>query len=132
MSARILLMLQKWSVLGEYSNRSFFSDFRPSSLVCRIHNTYVLASAWDIVSVTLNGFAIDGIDDSNIKTKLRDDKDFRQRYLVLYDMVNILVNMCQDKFSVLATAARAFTLVLYIRPSDSSLSTLREIFQVES
>lgn len=74
----------------------------------------MLASAWNIVSVTLNGFAID-VDDSNIKTKLRDDKDFRQRYLVLYDMVNILVNMCQDKFSVLATAARAFT-VLYKRP----------------
>ena len=74
----------------------------------------MLASAWNIVSVTLNGFAID-VDDSNIKTKLRGDKDFRQRYLVLYDMVNILVNMCQDKFSVLATAARAFT-VLYKRP----------------
>jgi hypothetical protein len=69
----------------------------------------MLASAWNIVSVTLNGFAIDGLADRNIKMKLRDDKDFRQRYLVQYDMVNILVNMCQDKFSVLATAARAFT-----------------------
>ena len=69
----------------------------------------MLASAWNIVSDTLNGFAIDGLTDRNIKTKLRDDKDIRQRYLVLYDMVNILVNMCQDKFSVLATAARAFT-----------------------
>ena len=75
----------------------------------------MLASAWNIVSVTLNGFAIDGLTDRNIKTTLRDDKDIRQRYLVLYDMVNILVNMCQDKFSVLATAARAFT-VHYKRP----------------
>ena len=75
----------------------------------------MLASAWNIVSVTLNGFAIDGLTDSNIKVKLKDDKDFRQRYLVLYDMVNILVNMCQDKFSVLATATRAFTL-LYKHP----------------
>ena len=75
----------------------------------------MLASAWNIVSVTLNGFAIDGLTDRNIKMKLRDDKDIRQRYLVLYDMVNILVNMCQDKFSVLATAARAFT-VPYKRP----------------
>jgi hypothetical protein len=103
-------MLQKWSVLGEYSNRSFFPDFHFSLLVCRIHNTYMLASAWNIVSVTLNGFAMDGLADTNIKKKLRDDKDFRQRYLVLYDMVNVLVNMCQDKFSVLATVARAFTL----------------------
>ena len=75
----------------------------------------MLASAWNIVSVTLNGFAIDGLTDRNIKTKLRDDEDIRQRYLVLYDMVNILVNMCQDKFSVLATVARAFT-VPYKRP----------------
>ena len=109
MSARILLMLQKWSVLGGYSNRLFFPDFHLSLFVCRIHNTYMLASAWNIVSVTLNGFAMDDLNDSNIKTTLRDDRDFRERYLVLYDMVNILVNMCQDKFSVLATAARAFT-----------------------
>lgn len=110
MSARILPMLQKWSVLGGCSNRrSFYPDFHLSLLVCRIHNTYMLASAWNIVSVTLNGFAIDGLTDRNIKMKLRDDQDIRQRYLVLYDMVNILVNMCQDKFSVLATAARAFT-----------------------
>jgi hypothetical protein len=75
----------------------------------------MLASAWNIVSVTLNEFATDGLNDRNIKRMLRDDKDIRQRYLVLYDMVNILVNMCQDKFSVLATAARAFT-VLYNLP----------------
>lgn len=68
----------------------------------------MLASAWNIVSDTLNGFAIDGLTDRNIKSKLRDDNDIRQRYLVLYDMVNILVNMCQVKFSVLATTARAF------------------------
>jgi hypothetical protein len=68
MSARIL-MLQKWSVLGEYSNRSFFSDFHPSLLVYRIQNTYILASAWNIVSVALNGFAIDGLADRNIISK---------------------------------------------------------------
>ena len=70
----------------------------------------MLASAWNIVSDTLNGFAIEGLTDKNIKTKLKDDKDMRQRYLVLYDMVNILVNMCQIKFSVLATTTRAFAI----------------------
>ena len=75
----------------------------------------MLASAWSIVSDSLNGFAINGLNDSNIKSKLRDDTDIRRQYLVLYDMVNILVDMCQDKFSVLATAARAFT-VPYKRP----------------
>ena len=68
----------------------------------------MLASAWNIVSDTLNGFAIDGLTDKNIKTKLKDDHDLRKDYLVLYDMVNNLVNMCQVKFSVLATTARAF------------------------
>jgi hypothetical protein len=68
----------------------------------------MLASAWNIVSDALNGFAIDGLTDKNIKSKLRDNKDFRQHYLALYDIVNILVNICQVKFSVLATTARAF------------------------
>jgi hypothetical protein len=75
----------------------------------------MLASAWNIVSDTLNGFAIDGLTDKNIKSKLRDDTDIRQRYLVLYDMVNNLVNMSQVKFSVLATTARTFT-VSHKRP----------------
>jgi len=70
----------------------------------------MLASAWNIVSDTLNEFAIDGLTDKNIKTKLKNDKDMRERYLVLYDMVNIIVNMCQVKFSVLATTARAFAI----------------------
>ena len=70
----------------------------------------MLASAWNIVSDTLNGFAIDSLTDKNIKAKLKDDKDMRERYLVLYDMVNILVNMCQVRFSVLATTARAFAI----------------------
>ncbi len=34
------------------------------------------------------------------------DKEFRARYLVLFDMVNILVELCQNKFATLATTSR--------------------------
>lgn len=67
----------------------------------------MLASAWRIVSDTLNGLAIDGLTDKNAKTKLKNDPNLRARYLVLFDIVKILVKMDQDRFSVLATTARA-------------------------
>jgi hypothetical protein len=68
----------------------------------------MLASAWRIVSETLNGLAIDGLTDKNVKTKLKNDPNLRARYLVLFDIVKILVKMDQDRFSVLATTARAY------------------------
>lgn len=70
----------------------------------------MLASAWSIVSETLNGLVIDGLTDNNVKTKLRDDPDMRERYLILCDILDVLVKMNQDKFSVLATTARAYSL----------------------
>jgi hypothetical protein len=68
----------------------------------------MLASAWKIVSDSLDALAIDGVSDSNIKMKLKSDPHIRERYLVLYDMVNVLVKMSQDRFSVLATTTRAY------------------------
>lgn len=69
----------------------------------------MLASAWKLVSDSLNELAIDGLTDKNIKSKLKTDPDMRARYLVIYDMVNDLVTMSQNRFSVLATTTRMFT-----------------------
>ncbi len=70
----------------------------------------MLASAWSIVSEALNGLVIDGLTDNNVKTKLKDDPDIRERYLVLCDILDVLLKMNQDKFSVLATTARAYSI----------------------
>jgi len=66
----------------------------------------MLASAWKLVSETLNDLAIDGITDKNVKLKLKNDANMRERYMVLYDIVNVLVDMSQDRFSLLATTTR--------------------------
>jgi hypothetical protein len=66
----------------------------------------MLASAWKIVSETLNNFTVNGVRDENIKSKLKSDPILREQYLLLCDMVNMLVEVSQNKFSVLATTAR--------------------------
>lgn len=76
------------------------------SMLLRLHNSYMLASAWKIVAATLRGFAMIGIRDENIKNKLQNDSILREQYLVLYDVVNTLVDLSQRRFSVLATTAR--------------------------
>lgn len=65
-----------------------------------------------MVQDTLNGLTIDGLSDRNIKVQLKNDKDMRDRFLVLYDMVNVLVEMSHAKFSVLATTTRKLLIPL--------------------
>lgn len=96
----------------------------------------MLASAWKIVSDSLNALAVDGVLDRNVKMKLKNNPDIRERYLVLYDMVNVLVKMSQDRFSVLATTTRAFHSSLFFFLSSKcpllpNYSTLREILQIQ-
>jgi len=89
----------------------------------------MLASAWKIVSDSLNDLAIDGVTDKNIKNKLKSNSDIRERYLVIYDMVGDLVLMSQSRFAVLATTTRMFRCFLHSMPADSQVSPLFEIFQ---
>ncbi|CAA7261735.1 unnamed protein product [Cyclocybe aegerita] len=86
----------------------------------RVHNSFMLASAWKIVSETLNNLAVDGLSDKNVKLKLKNDVDMRDRYLVLYDMVNTLVDVSQDRFSVLATTTPRYSRYFRLKPNESS------------
>lgn len=72
----------------------------------RIHNTYMLASAWRIVLSTLRDLEGDGLLDQTVKIQLKKNQNLRSRYLILFDMVNDLVKISQAKFSVLATTTR--------------------------
>ncbi|KAL1736146.1 hypothetical protein EV714DRAFT_242551 [Schizophyllum commune] len=69
----------------------------------RIHNAYLLASAWKIASDTLALLAKEGLKDHTAKNQLKNNEKMRSRYLVLFDMVGHLVDMSQAKFAVLAT-----------------------------
>ncbi|TRM69506.1 hypothetical protein BD626DRAFT_533140 [Schizophyllum amplum] len=69
----------------------------------RIHNAYLLASAWKIASDTLALLAREGLEDRTVKQQLKSNEKMRSRYLVLFDMVGHLVDMTQTKFAVLAT-----------------------------
>lgn len=44
-------------------------------------------------------------DDKQIKLTLQQNDGFRKQYLVLYDLVNIIVGVNQQKFAQLATTA---------------------------
>ncbi|KAL0068782.1 hypothetical protein AAF712_004111 [Marasmius tenuissimus] len=69
----------------------------------RIHNAYMVASAWKLVADTLCELEEDGLDDSRVVKQLTDKPEIRGRYLILYDMINNLVDIHQTKFAVLAT-----------------------------
>jgi hypothetical protein len=77
----------------------------------------MLASAWKIVSDTLNEFAVEGLTDKNAKLQLKSNPDMRERYLILCDMVDVLVKMNQDRFAVLATTAREFSFISVVKVS---------------
>ncbi|ESK96615.1 hypothetical protein Moror_6835 [Moniliophthora roreri MCA 2997] len=73
-----------------------------SIISTRIHNAYMLASAWKLVADSLCELQTDGISDEQIVQQLKTKEDLKSHYLVLYDMVNIVVDLLQTKFGVLA------------------------------
>ncbi|KAJ4483176.1 hypothetical protein J3R30DRAFT_3697951 [Lentinula aciculospora] len=69
----------------------------------RIHNAYLLGSAWKIVVDLLYVLQEGGLSDESVIPTLKRDNALRSQYLLLYDLVIILVDLNQTKFSVLAT-----------------------------
>ena len=72
----------------------------------RIHNAYMIASGWKIVLDILRGLEKSGLKHATAHAQLRKEDGLRSRYLALCDIVNVLVDLCQMQFSVLATTTR--------------------------
>ena len=67
----------------------------------------MLASAWKIIRNRLEALDNSGLTDARIKAQLLERPDLREEYLILYDIVNTLVDALQHRFSVLAMSASA-------------------------
>jgi hypothetical protein len=61
-------------------------------------------------------------DNAALKVSLRKDPKLRSKYLVLYDLVNNIVDVNQRKFALLATTARKHlaSTHMYIQLTDNS------------
>ncbi|KAF8904426.1 hypothetical protein CPB84DRAFT_1727744 [Gymnopilus junonius] len=96
------------------------------AVATKVHNAYMLASAWRLVSDSLNELAIDGLTDKNVKAKLKNDPDIRARYLVVYDMVNDLITMSQNRFSVLATTTPHYSKYFKLKTMEGTKPAVPE------
>lgn len=65
----------------------------------------------------------EGLSDDIVKSQLKKNTELRSHYLVLYDMVGVLVNMSQAKFSVLATTTRE----IHPHPCPLPRTTIRRL-----
>lgn len=77
----------------------------------------MLGSAWKIVVDTLYSLKEAGVTDETVIASLRKDESLRSQYLVLYDLVNTLVDLSQRKFSLLATTTRTSRILLFLTHS---------------
>lgn len=95
----------------------------------------MLASGWRLTGTFLTEIVDAGYGHEQVKATLRKDAQFRAQYLVLYDLVNTIVNVNQQKFAVFATTARMSLppvqsmCTQYLRPWHGS--ALEHIFQSE-
>ncbi|KAI0793177.1 hypothetical protein C8Q75DRAFT_547778 [Abortiporus biennis] len=97
-----------------FKNATFVAEV----ITSKIHNHYMLASAWKIIGETLQDLYDEGLDDDSIKEALKANVNIRARYLVLYDTVNVLVEASQAKFAVLATTADHYS--IYFKKNTSA------------
>lgn len=73
----------------------------------------MLAAAWRLAGAMLMDVKQMARDNTALKAALRRDDKFRAEYLVLYDLVNTIVDVNQKKFALLATTARTSLLQLF-------------------
>ncbi|KAG1809301.1 uncharacterized protein BJ212DRAFT_1448757 [Suillus subaureus] len=97
-----------------------------SIIAIRIHNTYMVASAWKIVLSSLRALEKSGLDDATAHIQLQKDQGLLSRYLIVCDLVSNLVDLGQKKFSVLATTtphyARYFKAVENTDPGEPEIA----------
>ncbi|KAG6860761.1 hypothetical protein C0995_007793 [Termitomyces sp. Mi166 len=97
------------------------ASYVASAVATRIHNAYMLASAWKLVSQTLAQLALDGVTDTSIKSQLNNNASIRTRYMALYELVNELVEISQSKFSVLATTTPHYARYFKVAPDQADV-----------
>jgi hypothetical protein len=96
----------------------------------RVHNACMQASAWRLVFASLRELEAAGLENDTVRQQLKNSTSIRSRYLAVYDLVNVLVNANQQKFSVLATSTRTWRFLVpsfLLRSSTSSKPITRLI-----
>ena len=88
-----------------------------------------MAAAWRIMGDLIRDLADAGIEDRTVRAKLQRDVALRTRYLVLYDIVNIVTQAAQDKFALLVTNARRYSQRQEAHRSDDVRSALSPVLQ---
>ncbi|KAG6335576.1 hypothetical protein ID866_3516 [Astraeus odoratus] len=88
-----------------YSSTQGIQDALSNTSYVAVHNAYMMASGWRIVLDTLRSLEKSGMKDETAHIQLQKDGGLRSRYLVLCDIINVLVDLGQMQFSVLATTA---------------------------
>ncbi|KZT29034.1 hypothetical protein NEOLEDRAFT_1154103 [Neolentinus lepideus HHB14362 ss-1] len=94
------------------------SRYVTSIVATRIHNAYTAASAWKLVRDTLHELDEEGLIDATARNQIRRDEHLRSLYLVLYDLVNELIQIYQSKFSVYIMVAPHYA--KYFKPVPDS------------
>lgn len=89
----------------------------------RIHNQYMMTSAWKIVRNILNELIQRGMSNKNYKALLGNDMKIRGLYLALTHMVDLMVDMYQQRFSVLALNSGTFDSFIPDPPTNRSGSS---------
>ncbi|KAF9263366.1 hypothetical protein L218DRAFT_959393 [Marasmius fiardii PR-910] len=91
----------------------------------RIHNSYMIASAWKLVADSLCELEEAGLSNKQVVQQLSNNPELRPRYLALYDMIDTLVKLNQTKFAVLATTTPHYASYFKERVAENGV---KEVF----
>lgn len=78
-------------------------------MTTRIHNLYMLASAWKILGNMLRELIHRGMTSKNARALLKNDLRMRNLYLASVRMIELVVDINQQRFSVLALNSSMFS-----------------------
>lgn len=77
-------------------------------MLLRVHNVYYIAGTWKQVILLLNELKATSpfIQPSDLPNLLKKDPKYRDKYILLYRVMAMLVTVTQKKLSLAAAAAR--------------------------
>ncbi|KIY44417.1 hypothetical protein FISHEDRAFT_30122, partial [Fistulina hepatica ATCC 64428] len=87
-------------------------------VVTKIHNSYMIASAWKLVTDMIQDLIDNGVEDSTLAINLKSSPTIRNQYLVLWDLVNVLVEICHSLFAVLISKDQHYSRYFKVQEAD--------------
>jgi hypothetical protein len=88
------------------------ADMYNNATCHRIHNAYLLAASWKVVSNVLQDLKARDLQDANVRKQLTNSVHMRDAYLLVVDTIAMLSSLVQQELSLAVVGSSKYSIAL--------------------